>query len=78
MVVVPVFVVVVPVFVVVVPVFVVGVDVVVVEVEVVAGGHVSDTTTAPAGNESVDSDTPWGTCNVVSCPPSRRTVTVQS
>lgn len=64
-------------FVVVVPVFVVDVEVVPDDVVVGGGGHVSDTTTAPAGNDRLESGTPWGTCKVRSCAPSNRTVTVQ-
>lgn len=68
--------------VVVVPVFVpvvvpVEVEVVPLEVLVVCCGQLSETTTAPAGSESVDSDTPWGTCSVRRDPPSSLTVTVQ-
>lgn len=71
-------------FVVVVPVFVVGVEleveveVVPVEVVVVVCGQLSETTTAPAGSDKLESDTPWGTDSVVSVPPSSFTVTVQS
>jgi hypothetical protein len=64
-------------FVVVVPVPVLDVEVDPVEVLVVCCGQVSDTMTAPAGSESVDSDTPCGTCSVSSAPPRSLTVTVQ-
>jgi len=61
------------VLVVVVPVLVVVEEVPVV---VVAGGQDSDTTAAPAGSESVDSETPCGTWSVSIAAPSKRTVTV--
>jgi hypothetical protein len=63
--------------VVVVPVFVVEVDVVPVEVLVVCVGQLSETTSAPAGSDSVESETPCGTCSVRSVPPRSLTVTVQ-